>query len=176
MPLDWIWKAILIVAFGSVLLRLAGRTSVNKLTITDVLLMLVIGPLLIRPVENKNIWTTFGTAIVLVLTVTLFRSLLMRSERMRSLWNGKPFPVIVNGKPESDAMASLKLSDETLDAQLRAAGIYERTQVEYAAFEGSGKLTVKLKPQFAPATKQDVEQLKHTIMEEMKKQRPYSST
>ncbi|RAP75684.1 DUF421 domain-containing protein [Paenibacillus montanisoli] len=165
MPFDWIWKAILIVTFGSLLLRLAGRTSVNKLSITDVLLMLVIGPLLIRPVENQNIWTTFGTAIVLILTVIIFRGLFMQSERIRSVWNGKPIPVIVNGKPEPGAMASLKLTDESLDAQLRAAGIYERSQVEYAAFEGSGKLSVRLKPHMAPATKQDIEQLKHAIME-----------
>ncbi|MFC5528075.1 hypothetical protein [Cohnella yongneupensis] len=32
MHFDWIWKAILIITVGSLLLRLTGRTSIGKLS------------------------------------------------------------------------------------------------------------------------------------------------
>ncbi|CAN7621017.1 hypothetical protein [Paenibacillus sp. LjRoot56] len=45
--MDWIWKAIVIITVGSLLLRLTGRTSIGKLAMIDVLLMLILGPLFI---------------------------------------------------------------------------------------------------------------------------------
>lgn len=163
MILDWVWKAILIITAGSLLLRLTGRTSVGKLTIIDVLLMLIMGPLLIRPVENENIWTTFGTAIILILIVRIIRTLLKRYAIFRALWIGKPIPIIVSGKLELGAMKSQNLTDEGLDAQLRTAGIYDRDDVEYATLEVNGQLSIKLKPHKVPATKQDIEQLMQLI-------------
>ncbi|WNR44129.1 DUF421 domain-containing protein [Paenibacillus roseipurpureus] len=163
MHYDWIWKAILIITAGSLLLRLTGRTSIGKLTIVDVLLMLILGPLFIRPVENENIWTTFGTAIILILTLRIIRALLMRYAPIRALWIGKPISIIVNGELKLGAMKSLNLSDEELNAQLRTAGIFDRDDVEYAAIEAGGQLTIKPKPHKVPATKQDIEQLKQFI-------------
>ncbi|CAH1222981.1 hypothetical protein PAECIP111891_05426 [Paenibacillus allorhizoplanae] len=163
MHVDWIWKAIVIITVGSLLLRLTGRTSIGKLTMLDVLLMLILGPLFIRPVEDANMWKTFGTAIVLILTVWLIRTLLVRYASLRALWIGKPIPIIVNGKVELSAMKSLNLTDEGLNAQLRTAGINDRDDVECATIESSGQLTIRLKPHKVPATKQDIEQLKQLI-------------
>ncbi|CAN7267358.1 DUF421 domain-containing protein [Paenibacillus sp. LjRoot153] len=163
MHVDWIWRAIVIITAGSLLLRLTGRTSIGKLTMIDVLLMLILGPLFIRPVENENMWKTFGTAIVLILTVRMIRTLLIRYAPLRALWIGKPIPIIVNGKVELSAMKSLNLTDEGLNAQLRIAGINDRDDVECATIEASGQLTFRLKPHKVPATKQDIEQLKQLM-------------
>lgn len=163
MHFDWIWKAMLIITAGSLLLRFTGRTSVGKMTIIDVLLMLILGPLFIRPVENENIWTTFGTAIILIVIVRISRTLLKRYAPIRALWIGKPIPIIVDGKLELDAMDSQNLTNEGLNSQLRIAGIYDREDVELATLEVNGQLTIKLKPHKVPATKQDIEQLKQFI-------------
>ncbi|MFC5528074.1 YetF domain-containing protein [Cohnella yongneupensis] len=82
---------------------------------------------------------------------------------MRTVWIGKSIPIIAGGKLERGAMESLKLTDEELDAQLRIAGAFDRADVEFATIEANGHLTVQLKPHKAPATKQDIEQLKQLI-------------
>ncbi|AZN42653.1 DUF421 domain-containing protein [Paenibacillus albus] len=163
MHYDWIWKAILIIIAGSLLLRFTGRTPIGKLTTVDMLIMLILGPLFIRPVENENIWRTLGTAVILILTVRIIRALITRYGPIRTLWLGKSVRIIVNGKLKLGVLESLKLTNEGLDAQLRTAGVYDRDDVEYATIEAGGQMSVKLKPNKAPATKEDIEQLKQLI-------------
>ncbi|WP_165347213.1 hypothetical protein [Gottfriedia acidiceleris] len=44
MQIDFVWKAVLIVIMGTLLLRVAGRNSISKLTISELVLMSSIGP------------------------------------------------------------------------------------------------------------------------------------
>ena len=46
MDLDWIWKAVLIVLSGTLLLRIAGRKSISQMTLAQTVIMIGIGSLL----------------------------------------------------------------------------------------------------------------------------------
>ena len=69
MQLYWIWSKVLIVIVGTFLLRLAGRNTIAKMTVTEFVIMITIGPLPSRPIENQGLWTTFGVASVLIFTL-----------------------------------------------------------------------------------------------------------
>lgn len=71
MDFDWIWKAILIVFAGTLLLRIAGRKSISQMTLAQTVIMVGIGSLLIEPVTGKDVWTTFAVGGILVLTLVI---------------------------------------------------------------------------------------------------------
>src|SRR5690625_1264377 len=97
MDFNLIWKAILIVLFGTFLLRIAGRKSVSQMTIAQTVLMVSIGTLLIQPVVGKNIWVTFIVGSILVLTLLVMEYAELKADSAESLITGKSKILIKNG-------------------------------------------------------------------------------
>ncbi|GAA4061212.1 hypothetical protein GCM10022410_05330 [Amphibacillus indicireducens] len=58
--LHWIWQTVLIFYVGRIILRLGGRKSISQMTITQVIVMIGIGSLLIQPVADKGLFHTFA--------------------------------------------------------------------------------------------------------------------
>lgn len=58
--LHFIWKAIVIVIGGVLILRLAGRKSISQLTVAQTVMMVAVGSLIIQPVGDRNIWNIFS--------------------------------------------------------------------------------------------------------------------
>jgi uncharacterized membrane protein YcaP (DUF421 family) len=56
--IDLIWKAILVVVGGTLLLRVAGRKSISQMSLAQVVIMVGIGSLLVQPIVGKSIWST----------------------------------------------------------------------------------------------------------------------
>ncbi|MDY0404080.1 hypothetical protein P5G51_000430 [Virgibacillus sp. 179-BFC.A HS] len=54
MDYSLIWKAVLIIVFGTVLLRIAGSKSISQMSLPQIVLMVGIGTLLIQPIATKN--------------------------------------------------------------------------------------------------------------------------
>ncbi|SER21889.1 hypothetical protein [Piscibacillus halophilus] len=59
MSLDLLWKAVLIVLVGTMLLRIAGRKTISQMTLAETVIMIAIGSLLIQPVSGNNLGVTF---------------------------------------------------------------------------------------------------------------------
>ncbi|MBR3118639.1 MAG: DUF421 domain-containing protein, partial [Oceanobacillus sp.] len=53
-----LWKAIIIIVGGTFLLRIAGRKSISQMTLTQTVIMIGIGSLLIQPIAGEDIWST----------------------------------------------------------------------------------------------------------------------
>jgi uncharacterized membrane protein YcaP (DUF421 family) len=64
MDISWIWKTMIIVIFGILLIRISGRRSVSKMTTETTVIMIFIGTLLIHPVIGENLWVTFAIATI----------------------------------------------------------------------------------------------------------------
>ncbi|UTW70407.1 hypothetical protein KHA80_07955 [Anaerobacillus sp. HL2] len=60
---------------GLLILRFAGRKSISQLTVSQTVIMISIGTLMIQPVSNRNIWVTFLIALLLVLILMLLEFL-----------------------------------------------------------------------------------------------------
>ncbi len=71
MDFDLLWKAVLIVIGGTLLLRVAGRKSISQMTLAQVVIMIGIGSLLIQPIVGKNVFTTLLVGLALVLTLVI---------------------------------------------------------------------------------------------------------
>ncbi|ODG92170.1 MULTISPECIES: YetF domain-containing protein [Bacillaceae] len=163
MQLDFAWKAVLIVIMGSLLLRIAGKNSISKITVSEIVLMSTIGPLLSRPIENKGIWTSIGVASILILTLIVFQFLKLKSKLFESLLTGKSTIIIEDGVLIIENLKKTRLTTENLKMYLHQLGINSIEDVASASIEVNGQIGYKLKPNAQPATKQDIQNLERLI-------------
>lgn len=71
MELNWIWQSILIFIVGTFILRVGGRKSISQMTISQTIVMIGLGSLLIQPVTGKGLLITFVVAFILNLDCPL---------------------------------------------------------------------------------------------------------
>ncbi len=153
--LNWIWKTILIFFVGKTVLRLAGRKSISQTTITQVIVMIGIGSLLIQPVAEKSLSHTFAVALLIVVLMIITEYLEMKFDIIESISTGKALMVIENGKINIRNLRKLRMSVDRLETRLRQSGISSIEDVKYAAIEVSGLLGYELKDNKKPITKED---------------------
>ncbi|WP_201712889.1 DUF421 domain-containing protein [Rossellomorea arthrocnemi] len=163
MDLDWIWKAVLIVLAGTLLLRVAGRKSISQMTLAQTVIMIGIGSLLIQPVAGKNIWTTIGVGLILVLTLMVMEYLQVKSDRVEQFITGKSKILMENGVLDEKNFKKLRMTVDQLEMKLRQQGVSKLSDVKWATLEPNGQVGVELMPGAKPVTKKDFEQLQAQV-------------
>lgn len=177
MNLDWIWKTTLIFIIGTFVLRIGGRKSISQMSTSQTIVIIALGTLLIQPVAGKGLFTTFLTAIVLIVLMIITEYLELHVDFFETLFSGKAVIVIENGKPDIKNLRKLRMSIDKLETRLRQAGISSIDDVKYATIEVSGQLGYELKDNKKPLTQEDfvklmseISQLKTMISNEVKPQ------
>ena len=177
MQLNWIWQAILIFIVGTFILRIGGRKSISQMTISQTIVMIGLGSLLIQPVSGKGLLITFLVAFVLTLLMVITEYLEIKVDFLENLFSGKAIIVIENGKPNIKNLGKLRMTIDRLETRLRQAGISSIEDVQYATIEVSGQLGYELKNNKKPLTQEDfikmmdeIAQLKAMINRETKPQ------
>ncbi|PIC79675.1 DUF421 domain-containing protein [Sporosarcina sp. P18a] len=169
MEFDSIWKAVLIIVAGIVLLHISGRKSISQMTIGQTVLMIAVGTLLIQPVASKNVWQTLMLSFVLVLTLFTFELLALKWNFFEGILRGRSKVVIENGILKISTMKKLRLTVDELEMHLRQSGIERIDDVKWATIEMSGQLGYVLIDRKQYATKEDIARLQLTL-EDMSKQ------
>ncbi|WP_047985770.1 DUF421 domain-containing protein [Ornithinibacillus californiensis] len=159
MELDWIWKAVLIVLAGTVLLRFAGRKSISQMTLPQTVIMIGIGSLLIQPVADKNIWVTIGVGAILVLTLIFMEYTQIKGDFFEKIISGRSKILIDNGTINETNLRKVRLTVDQLEANLRQQNVTKITDIQYATLEPNGQLGFTLKPEAQPVTKKEFQQL-----------------
>jgi|GEM_PF-570557 len=165
MEWDWIWKSVLIIVGGTILLRVAGRKSISQMTLAQTIIMIGLGSLLIQPIAGENMWVTLGASAVLVLTLIAMEWGQMKSDRFETWITGQAIVVIDQGKLRVDNLKKMRLTVDQLEMRLRLNQVSKISDVQYATLEPNGQLGIMLKDEKSPATKQEIEALKQEIME-----------
>lgn len=163
MEWDYIWKAILVVIAGTVLLRIAGRKTISQMTLAETVIMIGIGSLLIQPVAGKDIWTTILVGGVLVGTLLVMEFIQIKSDTFEKMITGKAKVVIDNGTLNEKNLRKLRLSVDQLEMKLRQNSVSKISDVKWATLEPNGQLGFELKQDAQPVTKKDFEDFKQTI-------------
>jgi uncharacterized membrane protein YcaP (DUF421 family) len=147
-------------AFLAVLLitRLIGKSQIGQLTVTDFVSGIVIGSLaaaLAIDVRTPVLYYFTGLAVFSSLTLTL-EWLTMKSRPLRKVLEDEPTVVIHNGKVLEGKMHRMRYHMDDLMMQLRAKGVFNIADVEFAVLEPNGELSVQLKSQKRPVTPADL--------------------
>ena len=79
---------------GKIILRLGGRKSISQMTITQTIVMIGIGSLLIQPIAEENIMTTLLVALVFTILMVLTEYI----ESVSSMMDVKTATIEVSGQ------------------------------------------------------------------------------
>ncbi|WP_077325541.1 DUF421 domain-containing protein [Virgibacillus siamensis] len=159
MEWSWIWKGILIVLVGTLLLRIAGRKTISQMTLAETIIMISIGTALVQPIADKNIWIAIGTGAVLVLTLIVMEFGQLKFDGLEKLITGKSKVLIENGSLNEKTMAKLRMTVDQLEMNLRQKNVTSINDVQWATLEPNGQLGYTLKEDAQPVTKKEFKQL-----------------
>lgn len=163
MEFAWVWKAVLIVLGGTLLLRFAGRKSISQMTLTQTVIMIGIGSLLIQPLAGKNIWVTLGVGAVLVLTLIVMEFVQIKSDFFENVITGKSKLLIHNGVIQEQYLKKLRLTVDQLEMNLRQQNVTSIRDVQWATLEPNGQVGFALKPEAQPVTKKEFQELANEL-------------
>ncbi|MBU3183285.1 DUF421 domain-containing protein [Clostridium estertheticum] len=155
MELNWIWQTILIFIVGTFILRVGGRKSISQMTISQTIVMIGLGSLLIQPVSGKGLLITFLVAFILTLLMIISEYLEIKVDFLETIFSGKAVIVIENGEPNIKNLKKLRMSIDKLETRLRQAGISTIQDVKYATIEVSGQIGYELNDNKKPLTQEE---------------------
>ncbi|WP_112179945.1 MULTISPECIES: DUF421 domain-containing protein [Paraliobacillus] len=159
MDLHFIWKSIVIVIGGVLILRLAGRKSISQLTVAQTVMMVAVGSLIIQPVSERNIWITLVITFLMVMTLIFIEYVVLKSDKLETFISGKSLLVVENGEINENHLKKLRLTVDMLELRLRQQNIQKISDVKWATIETNGQLGYMLQPNKQPATKEDIQKL-----------------
>jgi uncharacterized membrane protein YcaP (DUF421 family) len=140
------------------LIRLIGKQQVSQLTFFDYIVGITIGSAastLSVQVNENTLATIIGMVVWSGLAI-LLAALSLRSPLILKLVEGKETVVIENGHINEANLKKIRITIEELVSELRAAGVFNIQDVEFALFERNGKLSVQKKSQKQPVTPSDL--------------------
>lgn len=163
MDFHFIWKAVVIVIGGVLILRLAGRKSISQLTVAQTVMMIAVGSLIIQPVNDRNIWITMVVTFLMVSTLLLIEYIVMKFDSLESFIYGKSLLVVEDGRINERNLKKLRLTVDMLEVRLRQQSIQNYSDLKWATIETNGQLGYMVKPDKQYATKEDIQMLKDLI-------------
>lgn len=155
MDYSLIWKTIVIFFIGKMILRIGGRKSISQMTITQTIVMVGIGSLLIQPIAEENIWGTLLIAFIFTVLMVISEYLEIKFDILESFFSGKAVIVIENGEPNLKNLKKIRLTVDRLETRLRQNGVSSMKDVKTGTIEVSGQLGYELKDGKSPLTKED---------------------
>ncbi len=150
--MDFIWKSIVVLTAGILLLRLSGRKSIAQLTIGTTIVMISIGTIIVQPIVEQSIWKAIMAAAIFVLTLIFIEYLQMKFNMIENFFQGKSMTIIENGKPVLKNLRKMRMTVDKMETQLRQKGIKNISDVKTATLEPNGRIGYELMPDQQPLT------------------------
>ena len=140
------------------LTRIMERKEISEMTFLNFSSGIAIGSIAGNLAFNQHLSILNG--IISLIGWSLFTLLsgriVIKSKKARKVIDGEPLIIIKNGKIMEKPLRKVNLDLDTLTALLRQKDIFSITEVEYAIFEITGKLSVMKKDNKQPVTKGDM--------------------
>lgn len=138
--------------------KMLGKKQVSQLSLFDYVIGISIGnfaaemTINLEANELNGIWAVilFGLFAYLVSYVT------MKSIVLRRFFMGTPTLIVQDGKILEKNLKKVKFDINDMLEEVRSAGYFDLSQVEYALMEANGKLSILPKPEYRPLTPKDM--------------------
>ena len=139
-------------------MRFMGKRQLGELEISDLVTTLLLSDIATLPVTNTDI--PLSHALIPILTLTslevVLSGVLLKLPALKRWLSVRPAILVRNGKPDSAAMASVRVSAEELLSQLRQKDVTDLDEVEYAILEPNGQISIVKKTAQREATASDL--------------------
>lgn len=139
-----LFRAVFFYFFVLISYRIMGKREIGQLGVIDLIVSILIAELVAISIEEFDqpmVLTILPIAMLVVLEV-IFAFISIKSRRFRTIFDGKPSLIIVNGKINYKEMVKQRYSLDDLLVSLRQKEIRDIEMVEYAFLEPNGELSV----------------------------------
>lgn len=154
------FRIVLIYFFLSLTLKLMGKRQLGELEVSELVSTLLISEVAAIPIDDPDL--PLLNALIPILFILsaeiLLSSVKNRSEKLKRLIEGQPVYIIYKGKIRQKVLEDNRISVNELLSELRVLGIADISAVAYAILEQSGKLSVTLRADCQPITKEGLTQ------------------
>ncbi|MBP3483776.1 MAG: DUF421 domain-containing protein [Oscillospiraceae bacterium] len=135
-------------------MRIMGKRQLGEMEISEFIVAALIADLAATPLQDIGIPLLNGLVPIIIMFCfeIIIAGLNMRSLKLRKLTYGRPEIIIRNGRIIREAMQKNRFTLDELMQELRAQGLTDTAQVEYAVLETNGQLSIILKSGDQPAT------------------------
>jgi uncharacterized membrane protein YcaP (DUF421 family) len=154
-----ILNAVTIIVSGVLILRIAGRKSISQMSISQTVIMISIGSLLVQPIGNRSIRNTLIIAIVFVLTLLILEFLQIKIRWFETFINGKPKVLIKDGELVYQNLKKVRMTVAKLEMRLRQKGVNKISDIKTLTIEINGEIGYELKDDAKPLTLKDLNQV-----------------
>ena len=130
-------RSIILYVFVLIIMRIMGKREISQLQPFEFVISMMIANLATIPMEEVGIPLLYGLIPILGLLIThiILSIANLKSMRLRGLICGIPRIVIHRGKIVEEALRKESMSLNELEERLRAYGITNIGDVEYAILE-----------------------------------------
>lgn len=102
---------------------------------------------------------------MLIIGIVLLAKIQIRFPKSRKFINGVPSILIKDGKMQVEELKKARLTTDEIQSALRQKKIGYVEDVELAILESNGKISTILKPNKAPASKEDIQKILDILAE-----------
>jgi uncharacterized membrane protein YcaP (DUF421 family) len=156
-------NSILVLLSAVILLRLFGRRSISQMTISQTVLMISIGSLIVSPLASKTVSNTIFIALIFVAFTALLDFVQLKVPFLERLITGKSIVVINNGIVDRKNLKKLRMTVDQLKLRLRQVGITNLKDVKTVTVESNGQIGYEYTEETRPVTMKDLQNLMKSL-------------
>ena len=151
-------RTVILYIFVIFAMRLMGKRQIGELQPYELAITIMISELASLPMANMGIPILHGILPIMTLLILeiLFSLLELKSETASSILCGKPSILINKGYIDINELKQQKLNINDLMEELRLAGYFNFSDIQYAILETSGKISIIPKTGRTYVTKKDL--------------------
>ena len=151
-------RTVILYIVITVCLRIMGKRQIGEMQSTELVITLLISDLAAIPMQDIGIPLLYGFVPILTLVICeiAVSVLMMKSRRFRRILCGKPTVLIKDGEIQQNEMRQVRCTVEDLTEGLRLQGVFNIADVEFAALETNGQLSVMQKSGKTPPTAEEL--------------------
>jgi uncharacterized membrane protein YcaP (DUF421 family) len=154
-----IWKSMIIVILGIIMVRISGRKSISQMTVATTVIMISIGDMIAKGIIDKTIWKSIAVVGLFLLTLILLEWMELKFRRIQKWLSGEPITVIKDGEIDVHQLKKLRMTYSLLEMMLRQKGITHVSDLQTATIEINGELGYELKREVKPLTVGELQKL-----------------
>ncbi len=134
--------------------RLMGKRQLGELSPAELVITILISNIATLTMEEPQVPLAMGIIPILTLVCLDVTAsyITLKSRRVRRMVSGQPRVIISDGVIDQKALKDLRYTVDDVCAALRAQGVFDFTEVQYAVVETTGTVSVLQKAPNRPLT------------------------
>jgi uncharacterized membrane protein YcaP (DUF421 family) len=137
------WRALIVLAVGLVLVRLAGKRLFGRWGAIDIVLSIIIGSNLSRALTGGAPFVaTIGATLLLVLLHMALTQMAARWPALGPVLKGSPRQLMREGRFDERALRRSGVGQHDLDEAFRASGVVDRQEADQIWIERDGSISI----------------------------------